>query len=668
MSFNVVAAGTAPLSYQWRLNNTNILGATSSTLTLTGVTIGQSGGSYSCVVTNLAGSVTSSAAILTVSVATIAPAITTHPTSQTVTAGANVNFTVAASGTAPLSYRWRLNGANISGATAATLTLNSVTIGQSGGSYSCVVSNSAGTATSTAATLTVNSAVVAPTITTHPTGQTVTAGANVNFSVAASGTAPLSYQWRLNGGNISGATAATLTLNSVTVGQSGGSYSCVVSNSAGTATSTAATLTVNSAVVAPTITTHPTGQTVTAGANVNFSVAASGTAPLSYQWRLNGGNIVGATAATLTLNSVTVGQSGSSYSCVVSNSAGTATSTAATLTVSDVTQTASIAGVYNGLFYENDAVRLHSAGQFSLALNENKIFTAWLQIGGTRYSMIGTFNSALTATSVIVRSGANSLSVELRVGQGAEAGQIFGRVTDGVWSSPLSGGRSVSPSPFAGNYTLVIPGTAGNAALPAGDGYATLHVASDGLATMNGVLADGARFSQSAYVTEDGDWPLFAAIYSGKGVIASWIAFANLSTSDLNGTLLWIKEAGTSTTSFPLGFTNSVNSIGSFYVASSAGNKALNLSGAVVNFSGGSLGSGFNNVVSVNANSQVVNLSPNEMVMTVMNAVGSFTGQVREPGTGALHMYGGVVLQKQNAGYGTMTGVPTGSRVIFAAP
>ena len=215
---------------------------------------------------------------------------------------------------------------------------------------------------------------------------------------------------------------------------------------------------------------------------------------------------------------------------------------------------------------------------------------------------------------------------------------------------------------------MIIPGTSGNAALPAGDGYATLHVAADGLATMNGVLADGGRFSQSAYVTEDGDWPLFASIYSGKGAIASWIAFANLSTSDLNGTLLWIKEAGASTTSFPLGFTNSVNSIGSFYVAPSAGNKALNLSGAVVNFSGGSLTTSFNNVVSVNANSQVVNLSPNEMVMTVMNAVGSFTGQVREPGTGALHMYGGVVLQKQNAGYGTMTGVPTGSRVIFSAP
>jgi hypothetical protein len=221
---------------------------------------------------------------------------------------------------------------------------------------------------------------------------------------------------------------------------------------------------------------------------------------------------------------------------------------------------------------------------------------------------------------------------------------------------------------LAGDYTVVIPGTSGNPALPAGDGYATLHVSPDGLGTRNGILADGARFSQSAYVTEDGDWPLFASIYSSKGAVVSWLAFTNLSTSDLNGPLVWIKQAGASTTSFPLGFTNSPNAIGSIYGAPAAGGKALNLSGAVINFSGGSLSGSFNNVVSVNAGSQVVNLSANEMVTTIMTAVGSFTGQVREPGTGALHMYGGVILQKQNAGYGTMTSVPAGSRVIFAAP
>ena len=744
VNFTLAASGTAPLSYQWRLNGANIGGATSATLTLTSVTVGQSGGSYSCVVTNIAGNATSSAATLTVNAAPIAPTITTQPVSRTVTAGTNVSFTVAATGTSPLSYQWRLNGANIAGATSTTLTLTSVTTGQSGGSYSCFVSNVAGTAISSAAVLTVNPVPVAPSISTQPSSQTVTAGNNVSFTVAASGTAPLSYQWRLNGSNIGGATSPTLTLTSVTTGQSGGSYSCFVSNVAGTATSSAATLTVNAAPIAPTITTQPVSRTVTAGTNVSFTVAASGTSPFSYQWRLNGANLAGATSSTLTLTGVTTGQSGS-YSCVVTNAGGSATSSAATLTVNaetsqpttlnliiqgqgsvtpdlrsanltvgqvytvtaapaagytfsgwsmDTQSTLSssrmisfvmvsnlvlqatfvqdprvaAAGVYNGLFFENDGVRLHSAGQFNLVVNSGGSFAAWIQIGATRFSISGTLDANLTATNVVARNGSSPLTVKLRVGQGSEAGQIFGLVTDGVWNSPLSGGRSSTTSPFAGEYTVVIPGTPANPALPAGDGYATLHVAADGLGTMNGTLADGTRFSQSAFVTKDGDWPLFASIYSGKGAIASWIAFTNLSASDLNGTLVWIKQFGASTTSFPLGFTNSPKAIGSIYVAPSAGGKALNLSGAVINFSGGSLTTGFNNVVSVNAGSQVVNLSPNEMVMTVMNAVGSFTGQVREPGTGALHMYGGVVLQKQNAGYGTMTGVPTGSRVIFAAP
>jgi hypothetical protein len=262
----------------------------------------------------------------------------------------------------------------------------------------------------------------------------------------------------------------------------------------------------------------------------------------------------------------------------------------------------------------------------------------------------------------------NPLTIELHIGQNAESGQISGRVTDGVWSSLLAGGRAATATSLAGDYTVVIPGNVNDSSLPAGDGYATLHIAADGLGTMNGILGDGARFSQSAYVTADGDWPLFASAYTGKGAIMSWVSFTNLATSDLNGTVVWIKQAGVSATSFPLGFTNGTKAIGAIYTSPDAIGKAINLSGAVVTYAGGSLPANFSNVISVNSGSQVVNLSPNEMVMTIMTSVGSFTGQVREPGSGALHMYGGVILQKQTAGFGTMTGVPAGSRVVFAAP
>src|SRR5580692_6333420 len=95
--------------------------------------------------------------------------------------------------------------------------------------------------------------------------QMVTAGQTATFSVMASGTAPLSYQWLKNSGNITGATAASYTTPATIAGDSGAKFEVVVSNAAGSATSVTATLTVNAAAVAPTITTQPANQSVTLG-------------------------------------------------------------------------------------------------------------------------------------------------------------------------------------------------------------------------------------------------------------------------------------------------------------------------------------------------------------------------------------------------------------------
>ena len=76
----------------------------------------------------------------------------------------------------------------------------------------------------------------------------------------------------------------------------------------------------------------------------------------------------------------------------------------------------------------------------------------------------------------------------------------------------------------------------------------------------------------------------------------------------------------------------------------------------------------FNNVVSVNSGSQVVNLSPNTMNFTITKSTGLFTGNVQDPSSGQTYTFGGVVLQKQNAGYGTMPISTLASRVVLAAP
>jgi len=107
------------------------------------------------------------------------------------------------------------------------------------------------------------STAVAPSITTPPASQTVTAGQTATFWVTANGTAPFSYQWQRNGSDIAGATSSSYTTPATTAGDSGATYRVVVSNSAGSVTSTPATLTVASAGSAP----PPSGEPSSSGSS-----------------------------------------------------------------------------------------------------------------------------------------------------------------------------------------------------------------------------------------------------------------------------------------------------------------------------------------------------------------------------------------------------------------
>jgi hypothetical protein len=237
----------------------------------------------------------------------------------------------------------------LSGAGNATATANSsgayTLTGLTSGSYTITPSNAGYTFTPLSQNVTVstadvsgvnftdNAVAVAPTITTQPANQTVTAGRTATFAVVAAGTAPLSYQWQKNGANVAGATSSSYTTPVTTTADSGSTFAVVVSNTAGTVTSNAATLMVNPAAVAPTITTPPANQTVTAGQTATFTVVAAGTAPLSYQWQKNGANIAGATSTSYTTPVTTTSDSGSTFAVVVTNTAGTVTSAAAAMTV-----------------------------------------------------------------------------------------------------------------------------------------------------------------------------------------------------------------------------------------------------------------------------------------------------------------------------------------------
>lgn len=177
-------------------------------------------------------------------------------------------------------------------------------------------------------------AVTMPAISSQPSSVTVTTGQTAAFSVAATGTAPLTYQWQRGGVAISGSTSSAYTTAATTSTDNGAQFRVVVSNSKGTATSNAATLTVKPTLVAPTISFQPSSQTVTTGQTATFSVTASGTAPLVYQWQKNDSIVNGATSSTYTTPATTSADNGARFAVAVSNAVDSVTSNDATLGVS----------------------------------------------------------------------------------------------------------------------------------------------------------------------------------------------------------------------------------------------------------------------------------------------------------------------------------------------
>ena len=414
-TFSVTAAGTAPLTYQWQKNSTDISGATSNTYTTPATAIGDNGAQYSVVVFNGAGTATSDKATLTVTAASGgpgAPVIGTQPANQSVVAGKTATFTVTATGSeggGPLTYQWQKNGTDISGATSSTYTTPVTVIGDSGAQYSVVVGNSAAKVTSSKATLTVTAAVVdpvveAPVITTQPAAQSVTEGQPATFSVTATGTAPLRYQWKKGSAVIPNATTSSYAIAATSMAD-GGVYSVVVSNSAGTATSSNATLTVTAAVVSTiSISSQPASQTISANGTATFSVTATGSGALSYQWKKNGTNITGGTGATsnsYTTPAMGYAGNGAVYSVVLTDSESTVTSHSATLTVTTSPTQKSygyVANASDGLFTKEECVQDNNTG---LVWEGKTVSPATSRLGTSTYTNYDSTSSLQNPFSVV---------------------------------------------------------------------------------------------------------------------------------------------------------------------------------------------------------------------------------------------------------------------------
>jgi hypothetical protein len=384
------------------------------------------------------------------------PSITSEPANQTVTAGQTAAFSVVASGTAPLTYQWSRNGASISGATLASYSTPATTLADNDAQFYVVVSDPAGNMTSRTAVLTVTPAAVAPSITSEPASRSVTVGQTASFSVVASGTAPLTYQWSRNGASISGATLASYSTPATTLADNGAQFYVVVSDPAGNMTSRTAVLTVTPAPVAPSITSEPVNQTVTVGQSAAFSVTATGTAPLTYQWLKSGQPIAGATSSTYTTPATTTSDNGSQFSVTVSNSAGSVTSNAATLTVNALagqltSSTSALSfGNVNVSSSNSQSTTLTNTGNATVTISKITFSGAGFSASGVSAGLALTPGQTATANVTFAPAAAGSV-----------AGSIV--VTSNAANSPttitLSGtgvqtGGQLTPPPQAAGYNV----------------------------------------------------------------------------------------------------------------------------------------------------------------------------------------------------------------------
>ena len=364
-----------PISrYQWQFNGTILPSATQASLTLSNLPP-TNGGAYRVLVSNLYGAFMSSNIVLTV--ATSAPLITGQSADQTVAPGTNAVLYVNTDGSLPMSYHWRLNGTNISGATNRLLNLTNLQV-TNGGFYDVVVSNDFGMTNSSSMllhVLNVNEALDATNLTwttsgdaewfsegarTHGDQAAVQSGAVGNgqqsvLQTIVTGPGLMTFWWNVDSKPVSNYLKFSVNgSEQVRISGSPGWQKQTAYIGVGEQTLQWAYLKTDASVIGqdagwvdqvsfvpggtpPFITLNPASQVVLLGSNATLNATALGTPPLNYQWQLNLTNLDGATNVSLELANAQLTNDGN-YTLVVSNGFGITNSTTAYLNVVDFTE------------------------------------------------------------------------------------------------------------------------------------------------------------------------------------------------------------------------------------------------------------------------------------------------------------------------------------------
>jgi hypothetical protein len=323
-----------------------------------------------------------------------------------------------------------------------------------------------------------------------------------------------------------------------------------------------------------------------------------------------------------------------------------------------------VIGNYAGLFYDTNGITISNAGYFSTVLANKGTFSSKWQFAGATYSLAGTFAADGTFSNAIVRRGLSPLTVQLDIDlSGAET--ITGTISDGNWTAELVANRAhfskTTPAPQSGSYTLVIPGGNEPSTQPGGIGAGTVKVDTLGNITFSDALGDGTKVSQRTFISKDSQWPIFASLYAKQGLLIGWLTFdTNQPNSDIAGPVSWIKLPQANSKFYPAGFDlDGIQAIGSKY-SFTPGVPLVNWTNGQVVLENGNLSPGITNGLSIDANSKIT--GTNKLVLSFTTATGLFRGSVMNPDTAKPIPVNGVMLQKQNLGYGYFLGTnQTGS-------
>lgn len=338
--FNVSVGGTN-LSYKWQVNNGSgfvdinnggvYSNATTPSLQISGLTTAMNGYVYRCAIFGCNGTLNSNVA--TLQIANVV--ILSQPVNQSVCVGSNAQYLISASGIG-LTYQWQqyfLSGATVdlvnnsiyNGVNTATLSITGVTTNMNSNYYRCSITSYCSAITTNSISLGV---YASPTITSQPNNVSVCSGLSSKFKISVTSSASVTYQWQENsgsgfmdinnGGYYSGVTTPTLTINNVQSAMDGYQYRCIVSSCSSLYTSNSASIAVSPS---PTVAVTTGGSTTFCQGNSVSLNANTGTG-YTYQWKLNGSNINGATNPTYIAS-----QSGKYYISITNNCASINSST-----------------------------------------------------------------------------------------------------------------------------------------------------------------------------------------------------------------------------------------------------------------------------------------------------------------------------------------------------